>query len=656
MLPARFFLRMPLLAVALCAQSQGPADRGVTTLRRQLDVFQKEPRVAVVVGVDDYRHSSGFRKLDYAAKDADSIAQALEGGDFKYKVVKKLNTEAIRTELREAFTDASAMLSGKGTLLFFFAGHGAQQDGKQYLALYETGADELNNSGLYLSEVRDLMNASHAARKILMIDACRNDPGTRATRGADEGLRRFGRLEESQGLRILNATAANQVSYEDPKLGHGVFTSKVLEGLDGKAADRFGLVTFNGLAEYVTGAVRDYSYATGHFQNPYETGDASGDFLLGGTLKRGQDANASPAPSAAPADLIRDAFERARKSPNRIEMLRAFTVLFPDSPYSNLARIDLAAAGASPDKALFEQGLAFLDRGDNPLAIAVLDKVLRNEPGNLDAAAYYAWALGFDLAYPSAIDVADAVLRRQPGNLVALFARGYSNARLRNIAASKPDLIKVTASQPTDARGYRVRANAHSELFEFDAAIRDFNQALKMRPSYSVLYNERGNAYIGAQQLDKATEDYSEAIRLLPHNPVIITNRGSALYFQRQFDLAMRDFEEAIRLRPDYALALNGRGNIYFNRQQYEKAIQDFSEAIRLQPGSALAPDTLTNRADAEVHLQRYDAAIRDCSDAIAMRRDSLRSYEVRAQAEEANGDTTGAARDRAVIAGATKK
>ena len=84
---------------AVCAQTDA---RGVELQRRQLDAFRQEPRVAVVVAVDQYPEESGFRRLEFAAKDAEALAQALSGPDFNYRVRIIVNQQAVRTVIRGA--------------------------------------------------------------------------------------------------------------------------------------------------------------------------------------------------------------------------------------------------------------------------------------------------------------------------------------------------------------------------------------------------------------------------------------------------------------------------------------------------------------------------------------------------------------------------
>ena len=264
--------------------NSAPSDvsRGVVPARQQWPSFKSSPRIAVIAGIDSYLPSSGFRNLSYASQDAEALYDELKRQGYTAHLLR--NAEVMRHTLRSELRDAIAATDAReSTLLFFFAGHGGESGGKQYLATYECAADSLDELCMPLKEVQDLMAGASAPRKMMFIDACRNDPGAPGKRA--NSVNRFSYLAASRGLRILNSTAPGQVSYEEPELKHGVFTYFLLEGIRGKAADGDGLITFNGLSTYTRKMMSDYTYAHNKFQVPYDSGEGSGDFLLAGALK-----------------------------------------------------------------------------------------------------------------------------------------------------------------------------------------------------------------------------------------------------------------------------------------------------------------------------------------------------------------------------------
>jgi hypothetical protein len=152
-------------------------------------------------------------------------------------------------------------------------------------------ADDLDGEGLAVTDVEELLRASKAKRKLLFIDACRNDPGQGAR---PVGQRSFEKLQASEGMRVLFSTKEGRVSFEDDALRQGVFTYFLAKGLEGEAAGADGLVTFRDPANYVTDRMRAYTVRRGEVQIRFEAGESSGDFLLSAGSKGG------PLPTPAP--------------------------------------------------------------------------------------------------------------------------------------------------------------------------------------------------------------------------------------------------------------------------------------------------------------------------------------------------------------------
>ena len=237
--------------------------------------FRTETKVAIIAGVSDYPEGTGLSPLRYAAHDASFLAKALEANGYRVRLLRE--GEATRAILRRSLREMGQLLKpGEGTFLFYFGGHGFAQKNRNYLATYGVTADDLFTEGMALSDVEQALKDSHARRAMLFVDACRSNP----IAGRSTETRSFDRLEIAEGLRVLYATREGQVSYEDTKLGHGVFSYFLGKGVSGEAAGADGLVTFRDLSDYVTAAVRAHTASQGTLQVPFEAGESSGDFLV----------------------------------------------------------------------------------------------------------------------------------------------------------------------------------------------------------------------------------------------------------------------------------------------------------------------------------------------------------------------------------------
>ena len=114
---------------------------------------------------------------------------------------------------------------------------------EQYLATYEASAEDLDQSGISVRELRTMLEDSSAPRKLMFLDACRNVT-TPGAKDAAAPIEPMAELAASRGLRVLVSTGPTTRSFEYDDLKHGLFTYYLLEGLEAAAARPDGLVTF----------------------------------------------------------------------------------------------------------------------------------------------------------------------------------------------------------------------------------------------------------------------------------------------------------------------------------------------------------------------------------------------------------------------------
>jgi hypothetical protein len=259
---------------------KGSTTKGIGRLPEEAAAFQQEDRVAVIAGIDAYAPESNFRPLSYAVEDAQALKAAFEKRGYKVKLLT--DGQAKKHFILQAIQEAGKLLEPeKGTLVFAFTGHGfagktAKGEDENFLAVDGTTDYDLANSGLGLRDVKAALKATGARRNMVFIDACRDNP----LQGKSASNPGFAELAASEGLNILYSTAPGDVSVELPEFQHGLFTHFLLDGLEGKAAQN-GLVLFDGLADYVTKQVKDYSFEKlPKTQKPYRSGESSGQFLV----------------------------------------------------------------------------------------------------------------------------------------------------------------------------------------------------------------------------------------------------------------------------------------------------------------------------------------------------------------------------------------
>jgi hypothetical protein len=149
----------------------------------------------------------------------------------------------LRTLLAELFENAE-----DADILFYFAGHGAQTPWGVELVTQDLIANSL---GVSLADVVTLANGSPARDVVLILDCCSSgDLANEVVAGRRDRDIRHAVLTE--GVTILTSSRPVQASTEAE--GHGSFTRRLLDGLDGGAADLVGHVTSLSLYAFVSGS------------------------------------------------------------------------------------------------------------------------------------------------------------------------------------------------------------------------------------------------------------------------------------------------------------------------------------------------------------------------------------------------------------------
>ena len=257
-----------------------------------------ENRVALVIGQSAYRNVT---PLPNPANDAKVIAGLLTEAGFDVTAAPDLT----QTDLRQAIGDFAAKVATKGpdtVALVFYAGHGVQIDGENYLVPVDVNLARELEVPLQSVRLNDLMNALAAVpskTRIVMLDACRNNPFGEISRTAGKGL---------AIVDVRAGSAGTFISYS---------TSPGMEALDGSGANSPYTTALLASAkepglpiEEAFKRVRvSVNKVTGGAQTPWESSSLVGEFYF---FLAGATATSKPAPNATaskPANLERTTAE-----------------------------------------------------------------------------------------------------------------------------------------------------------------------------------------------------------------------------------------------------------------------------------------------------------------------------------------------------------
>jgi hypothetical protein len=191
---------------------------------------------ALLVGVNHYNNFSSLNGCVDDVKAMEELLNRNEDGSVNY-VCKSLlsvdatNSEVTRGNLRRECRDLFAY---DGDVIFYFSGHGILTGTGGFLATTDAETDDY---GLSMQEILQMANSSRAKNVLIILDTCHsgamgNRPEYSVTNILD-GLR--------ENITIIAASKDSEESVEAG--GHGLFTTALIDALDGGAADHMGWVT-----------------------------------------------------------------------------------------------------------------------------------------------------------------------------------------------------------------------------------------------------------------------------------------------------------------------------------------------------------------------------------------------------------------------------
>ncbi len=251
-------------------------------------------RYAFLVAVRQYDKAE-LTPLRYTENDVTELAAALKKTGYKSENVVLL-TQTVGAEttrllpLAKNIDQELRLLLGElhadDSLLLAFSGHGVQFKGDKQVYYCPADAKLKDRSTLVsLTAIYDLLGdpkVCKARTKVLLVDACRNDPQSQLNKAAGEvELEPAGVSERPPppaGVVAFFSCSAGQKSYEHPDLKHGVFLNFVIEALGGKGdVDGDQDVTLAEVELYTTRNVQRYvRIELGRAQTPEIEGKRQG--------------------------------------------------------------------------------------------------------------------------------------------------------------------------------------------------------------------------------------------------------------------------------------------------------------------------------------------------------------------------------------------
>jgi hypothetical protein len=224
-----------------------------------------EKRLAIVIGNGKYVYAG---ELENPVNDARSMRDALQGLGFDVYEYENLT----QSQLKMAIDDFGTRLKNYSTGLFFYAGHGIQAKGANYLIPVDANIQseqQIEYDCVQADRVLGFMEAAGSRINIVILDACRNNPFERS----------WSRAVNGSGLAFMNAPTGSLIAYStspgrtasDGSGSNGLYTEALLQNM--KTPD----ITILQMFQNVRKAVSEKSAKQ---QIPWESTSLTDDFFF----------------------------------------------------------------------------------------------------------------------------------------------------------------------------------------------------------------------------------------------------------------------------------------------------------------------------------------------------------------------------------------
>ncbi|MFY9610522.1 MAG: caspase family protein [Blastocatellia bacterium] len=278
---------------------------------------QTDRRVALVIGNSAYKDSPLLNPVN----DARAMAHTLRNLRFEVLYGENLSQNDIKRNIR-AFGEK---IRNGGVGLFYYAGHGIQIRGTNYLIPVGStilSEEEVEYESVDVGLVLAQMAAARNQLNIVILDACRNNPFARSFRSAQKGL---ASIDAPSGTLLAYATAPGSVA-SDGEGENGLYTQELLKNM------RVPGVSIEQVFKQVRIGVQDKTQGK---QVPWESSSLVGDFYF--SVVGSVSVTVNNDPKVDPAAIELSYWETIKNSTDA-EDFKSYLAKYPDGQFADLAR------------------------------------------------------------------------------------------------------------------------------------------------------------------------------------------------------------------------------------------------------------------------------------------------------------------------------
>jgi hypothetical protein len=286
-------------------------------------------RIALVIGNGVYTSAPPLRNPPNDARDMAATLRALG-----FDVMSGINVS--QREMKRLVREFGQKLKAGGSGLFYYAGHGVQSKGRNYLIPIDANIQseaEVEDSGVDAALVLNYMDDAQNGLNIVILDACRNNPFSRSFRSASDGL---AQVDAPTGTLIAYATAPGRVA-SDGTGQNGLYTSELLKQMQ---------VPGLSATEMFMRVRAEVMKQTANKQVPWEASSLVGSFYFSGG-PTGSSASATNNAGSTGSKIDPSAFELSYwetiKNSTNSDDFKAYLEKYPEGQFAGLAKNRIAS-------------------------------------------------------------------------------------------------------------------------------------------------------------------------------------------------------------------------------------------------------------------------------------------------------------------------
>ncbi|MDC3156090.1 tetratricopeptide repeat protein [bacterium] len=544
----------------------------------QTSVFsQDEKKLALIIGNANYL---GDAELKNPINDASLIAKTLSEVGFDTIFSTNLKT---KRDFINKIKEYGKALVDYDIGLVYYAGHGAQVDGENFLLPTNeefTCKDDILYYGVKISEVKRYLFSTTNKANVIILDACRDNPFENE---CDSELSRSFGNSKGNGLAKIIPPSGSLIAFStspgdtaaDGTGDNSLYCLSLVENLKKENTS---------LTQIFRNVRSEIRIGSNNAQVPMEIDQLEGE----------------------PIFFLKSTFE------NEFKQIKEIIDNNTDYFYGlELANVILNER-PNDKEALKLSAEIYIELKEKEKALEFTNRLIELDPyygvNNRYSVKGYIYYYLFDdsknalINYTKAIDI-------DLEEAINYYNRAYYYyEEEEEWELALADYKKALELNPEGDYLFELAYVAY-ELDKYETALYYYMQYIEKYGEDDATLNNLANIYrFDLKDYEKALEYYNKAIELVPDDPLYYNNRGNLYYYNlNEKEKALADFTKAIELAPEDAKYYYNRAYYFYEKEEeWELALADYKKALELDPEG----DYLFELAYVAYELDKYETAL----------------------------------------------